>query len=78
MLPGDVLHQSRHAHPVPAEHAVDAVEGIACVPAVPAFRQAGVQASEFPYSACCLKNPVMLHPYSGCLRSFSYLFELNV
>ena len=29
MLPGDVLHQSRHAHLSPAEHADDAVKGIA-------------------------------------------------
>ena len=29
MLPGDVLHQPRHAHPALAEHADDAVKGIA-------------------------------------------------
>ena len=29
MLPGDVLHQSRHAHPAFPEHADDAVEGVA-------------------------------------------------
>ena len=29
MLPCDVLHQSRHAHPALAEHADDAVKGVA-------------------------------------------------
>lgn len=31
VMAGDVLHQSRHAHPATAEQADDAVEGIACV-----------------------------------------------
>ena len=33
MVAGNVLHQSRHAHPATAEQADDAVEGIACVAA---------------------------------------------
>ena len=33
MLPGDVFHQSRHAHLAFTEHADDAVEGIVCTAA---------------------------------------------
>ena len=33
MLPGNVLHQPRHAHFPPTEHADDTVKGIACATA---------------------------------------------